>query len=137
MSKLMIALIGTAFAATVAGQTPAPAPAKPAPATIENPQDAAAARRAASPETVKKTTEDKGHTQRAGEASEKAAAKKDTPKPLPDTASQREAVSKTTADKGHTQRAGEASEKAKTDKTPPPPRPKAQAGTPELLKVVP
>jgi hypothetical protein len=65
MNKLLIALIATAFAGITAAQTPAPA-------AETKPTDAAAARRAASEENVKKATEDKGHTQRAGEAAAKA-----------------------------------------------------------------
>ena len=134
MSKLMIAMIAGAFSAMVIAQTPAP----PADAT---PEEAKAARQKASRDNVKAATSgtEKGYTRSAGEAAEKAAATKDTQKVTPDNASKQSAVKSATSgtEKGYTRAAGEAAEKAKTDKTPPAERPKAQAGTPELNKVVP
>ena len=58
MKKTFIAVIVGSFAVAAAAQTAAPATA----------QDAAAARRDASAETVKKVTEDKGHGGRAADA---------------------------------------------------------------------
>jgi len=129
MSKLLIAMIATAFAAMATAQTPAPA------------GDAAAARQKASPENIKKATAgtEKGYTQAAGEQAAKAAESKDMPKVAPDAAAKQEAVKSATAgtEKGYTQAAGEQAAKAKGDKTKKPYVPKPQAGTPELNKVVP
>ena len=106
MSKLFVALFATIFAGIATAQTPAPA-------ATTNPQDAAAARRAASSENVKSATEDKGHTQRAGDAAAKASGTgmSDDAKKARREASA-ENVKKATEDKGHTQRAGEAAAKA-------------------------
>lgn len=106
MNRLLIALVAIALAGAVTAQTPAPA-------TIADPQDAAAARRAASRQNVQKATEDKGHTQRAGEAAAKAGGTgmSDEAKAARRAASSQN-VKKTTEDKGHTQRAGEAAAKA-------------------------
>jgi hypothetical protein len=102
----LIALFAAAFAAAVTAQTPAPA-------SGATPSDAAAARRTASQENVQKATEDKGHTQRAGEAAAKASGTgmSDDAKAARRAAS-KENVQKATEDKGHTQRAGEAAAKA-------------------------
>lgn len=132
MRNLAVAVLVTASAAIAAAQTPAPAPA-----TISNPKDAAAARQAASRKNVQDATQDKGYTQRAGEAASKAATTKDMPNVTPDAASKREAVSSATKDIGYTQRAGEAAAAAKKSKAPKPAVPKPRAGTPELNKVVP
>ncbi len=65
MRMFSLTVIATLFASIAAAQTPAPA-------AVASPPDAAAARRAASQENVKKMTEDKGYTQRAGDAAAKA-----------------------------------------------------------------
>ncbi len=80
--------------------------------------EAKAARRSKSAGTVSKTTEDKGHSGRAGEAAAKAGG---TGMSNDATAARRSAspanVAKTTEDKGHAQRAGEATAKAGQEAT--------------------
>ena len=111
------------------------------PAADATPGDARAARQKASPDNVRKATAgtEKGYTGAAGEAANRAAATKDMPKVAPDDAAKRDAVKSATAGtaKGYTQSAGEAAANAKNGKTPRVKAPKAQAGTPELKKVVP
>jgi hypothetical protein len=134
MRKLAVAVLTLVLAVTVCAQTSPPA----ADAT---PSDARAARQKASPGNVKGATAgtEKGYTGAAGEAANKAAATKDTPKVAPDAKAKRNAVNSATAGtaKGYTQSAGEAATNARTDKTPRAKAPKPQAGTPELKKVVP
>jgi hypothetical protein len=133
MRKPILAILASTIAITVCAQS--------VPATDTTPADARAARQKASPDNVKKATAgtEKGYTQSAGEAANKAAASKDMPKVAPDDAAKRKAVESATAGtaRGYTQSAGEAAAKAKTDKTPRVKAPKPQAGTPELKKVVP
>lgn len=109
MSKLLIALFATLFAATAGAQTPAPSAGT-------TPQDPTAARRAASPDNIKGATAgtEKGYTRAAGENAEKAAASKDKPMATLDAASKRDAVKSATAStqKGYTQAAGDAAAKA-------------------------
>jgi len=108
MSKLLIALISTAFAGIAAAQTAAPA-------VEPQPTDPAAARRAASSSNVEKATEDKGHTQRAGEAAAKASGTgmSDEAKTARQKASRQNIKGATAGtEKGYTQSAGDAAAKA-------------------------
>ncbi len=124
MKALLIAVAAGAFALTAGAQTAAPSTDK---ATVNK----------AKQEQVQSATKDVGGTVRSGEAADKAAMGKGTPKALPDKAAKQAAVKGTTestAGTGFTQSAGAAANKAAADKSPRKEKPKMSEHEKELQK---